>query len=47
MKSITHNDYTQRINKVAEYINRHLDEPIELKTLADIAHLSHFQSAER
>ena len=37
MKSITHNDYTQRINKVAEYINRHLDEPIELKTLADIA----------
>ena len=42
MKSITHNDYTQRINKVAEYINRHLDEPIELKTLADIAHLSHF-----
>ena len=42
MKSITHNDYTQRINKVAEYINHHLDEPIELKTLADIAHLSHF-----
>ncbi|GJH40039.1 AraC family transcriptional regulator [Capnocytophaga sp. HP1101] len=42
MKPITRNDYTQRINKVVEYINHHLDEPISLKTLADIANVSHF-----
>ncbi|AVM50128.1 GyrI-like domain-containing protein [Capnocytophaga sp. oral taxon 878] len=42
MKNITHNDYTQRINKVAEYINNHLNDPIEVKTLANIANLSHY-----
>ena len=42
MKTITHNDYTQRINKVAEYINSHLDTPIEVKTLANVANLSDF-----
>jgi transcriptional regulator, araC family len=42
MKSITHNDYTQRINKVAEYINGHLDTSIKIKTLANVANLSDF-----
>ena len=42
MKSITYNDYVQRINKVVAYINNHLDETLELKTLANEAALSDF-----
>ncbi len=42
MKNITYNDYTQRINKVIAYINNHLDETLDLKTLANQAALSDF-----
>lgn len=42
MKNITYNDYIQRINKVVAYINNHLDETLELKTLANEAALSDF-----
>ncbi|WP_172914802.1 helix-turn-helix domain-containing protein [Capnocytophaga canis] len=35
-------DYRERINKVLEYIGNHLDEKIELKTLAEIANFSEF-----
>ena len=41
MKNITYNDYVQRINKVVAY-NNHLDETLELKTLANEAALSDF-----
>ena len=40
MKNITYNDYIQRINKVVAYINNHLDETLDLKTLANEAALS-------
>ena len=42
MKNITYNDYIQRINKVVAYINNHLDETLDLKTLANEAALSDF-----
>ena len=42
MRTITYNDYTQRINKVVAYINDHLDESLDLKTLAKVAALSEF-----
>ena len=42
MKQNTRNDYVQRINRVAEYINNHLDEAIDVRKLAEIAHLSDF-----
>ena len=42
MKSITYNDYVQRINKVVAYINNHLDETLDLKKLANEAALSDF-----
>lgn len=42
MKNITYNDYIQRINKVIAYINNHLDETLDLKTLANEAALSDF-----
>jgi len=42
MKNITYNDYIQRINKVVDYINNHLDETLDLKTLANEAALSDF-----
>ena len=42
MKDITYNDYVQRINKVVAYINNHLDETLDLKTLANEAALSDF-----
>ena len=42
MRTITYNDYTQRINKVVAYINDHLDESLDLKTLAEVASLSEF-----
>ncbi len=34
--------YAQRMNKVLDYIDRHLDTPLELATLADAAHFSPF-----
>ena len=42
MQNITYNDYVQRINKVVAYINNHLDETLDLKTLANEAALSDF-----
>ena len=42
MKSITYNDYVQRINKVVAYINNHLDETLDLKKLANEVALSDF-----
>ena len=42
MRTITYNDYTQRINKVVAYINDHLDESLDLKSLAEVAALSEF-----
>lgn len=42
MRTITYNDYTQRINKVVAYINNHLDESLDLKTLSEVAALSEF-----
>ena len=42
MKNITYNDYIQRINKVVAYINNHLDETLDLKTLANEVALSDF-----
>jgi AraC family transcriptional regulator len=36
------NDYTSRFNKVIEYINNHIDEKMDLETLAGIAHFSTF-----
>ena len=42
MKNITYNDYVQRINKVVAYINNHLDETLDLQTLANEAALADF-----
>ena len=42
MKNITYNDYVQRMNKVVAYINNHLDETLDLKTLANEVALSDF-----
>ena len=42
MRTVTYNDYTQRINKVVAYINNHLDESLDLKTLSEVAALSEF-----
>ena len=42
MRTITYNDYIQRINKVVAYINNHLDESLDLKTLSEVAALSEF-----
>jgi len=35
-------EYTLRMNKVLDHIDRHLDQPLELDTLADIAHFSRY-----
>jgi AraC family transcriptional regulator len=35
-------DYNRRINSVVEYINNHIDEKMDLETLAEIAHFSAF-----
>ena len=42
MRTITYNDYIQRINKAVAYINDHLDESLDLKNLAEVAALSEF-----
>ena len=47
MRTITYNDYTQRINKVVAYINNHLDESLDLKTLAEVAALSPYSSKRK
>lgn len=35
-------EYTQRMNRVLGHIDRHLDTPLELATLADATHISVF-----
>lgn len=35
-------EYTQRMNRVLDHIDRHLDTPLELVTLADVTHFSVF-----
>ncbi len=42
MKPITHNSYIQSINRASHYIATHLDETIDVKTLARVANLSDF-----
>ena len=42
MKPITHNSYIQSINRASHYIAMHLDETIDVKTLARVANLSDF-----
>lgn len=41
-KESTKEDYTQRINKVVEYIDNHLNEEMDLKKLAEISNFSEF-----
>ena len=35
-------EYAQRMNKVLDYIDQHLDTPLDLLTLAEVAHFSAF-----
>ena len=42
MKDITRKVYQQRILRVLTYIQRHLDEPLELNELAAVAYFSPF-----
>ena len=42
MKPTTHNSYIQSINRASHYIATHLDETIDVKTLARVANLSDF-----
>jgi len=35
-------EYAQRMNKVLDYIDQHLDTPLDLLTLAEVAHFSTF-----
>ena len=37
-----HNEYARRMNRVLDYIDHHLDSPLELATLADVANFSRF-----
>ncbi len=41
--------YQQKLNKVVEYVHNHLDEKIEIKTLAELSHFSpyHFHRITR
>ena len=41
-KSLSRQEYTARINRVTDYIDSHLDQPIDLSLLASIAHFSPF-----
>lgn len=42
MKEITQNEYDKSINRVLEYINKHLKDAIDLKILASVANISEF-----
>ncbi|MDH8702509.1 transcriptional regulator GlxA family with amidase domain [Dysgonomonadaceae bacterium PH5-43] len=35
-------EYRARINRVMDYIDQHLDKPLELKSIADVANFSPF-----
>ncbi len=41
-KKTTENEYHKAVNRVVEYIDQHLTEPVDLATLAEIAHISTF-----
>jgi len=41
-KVSTKEDYIRRINKVVEYINKHLNEEMDLKKLAEVSNFSEF-----
>lgn len=41
-KSHSWTDYQERLSRVVAYIHDHLDEPLDLNRLADVAHLSAF-----
>ncbi len=41
-KKVTENEYHKAVNRVVEYIDRHLTDPIDLDTLSDVAHTSSF-----
>ena len=38
----SHSEYVKRMRRVIEHIDQHLDEPLELNTLAKVAHFSSF-----
>lgn len=40
MKPVTEQDYRKRVLRVVEHIDRHLDEPLRLEDLAEVAHFS-------
>ncbi|PIF00946.1 MAG: AraC family transcriptional regulator [Maribacter sp.] len=42
MKEVTRNEYNKSINLALDYIDRHLDEAIDLKTIAKVAMISEF-----
>ena len=42
MKKIIHNEYHKSINKAIDFINIHLKDTVDLKTLASIANISEF-----
>ena len=42
MKKITHNEYHKSINKAIDFINSHLKDTVDLKTLANVANISEF-----
>lgn len=42
MKAATNNEYQKAINKAIDYINEHLNEPIDLKKIAEVSCLSEF-----
>lgn len=41
-KEKSRQEYQARINRVMDYIEKHIDQPIDLTTLADVAHFSAF-----
>lgn len=42
MKQDTNNEYHKAINKVVDFINAHLNESVDLKKIAEIAHVSEY-----
>ena len=40
IKSTTATDYRMRLNRVIDHLHKHLDDPINIDDLADVAHLS-------
>lgn len=42
VKQSTTNDYQKRMTRVVDHLHRHLDDPIRIDDLADVAHLSQY-----